>query len=57
MQKTGDIHLASEKGRCVAYWRPADGSPDVVLCAADLSTCDRIKSQAPLEPDDNFSVT
>jgi hypothetical protein len=41
MRKTGDIHLAGEQGRCVAYWRPVDGSPDVVLCAADLSTCDR----------------
>ena len=39
MQKAGDIYQASEKGRCVAYWRPADGSPDVVLCAADLSSC------------------
>jgi hypothetical protein len=41
MEKTGDIYLASEKGRCVAYWRPADGSPDVVLCAADASACER----------------
>jgi len=29
----------SEKGRCVAYWRPVDGSSDVFLCAMDLSAC------------------
>ena len=39
MQKTGDIYLASEKGRCVAYWRPADGSPERFLCAADADAC------------------
>jgi hypothetical protein len=26
METTGDIYLVSEKGRCVVYWRPADGS-------------------------------
>ena len=41
MEKTGDIYLVSEKGRCVAYWRPVGGSPDAVLCAADSSACDR----------------
>jgi hypothetical protein len=35
MQKTGNIYLASEKGRCVAYWRPADGLPERFLCAVD----------------------
>jgi hypothetical protein len=39
MQKTGDIYMTTEKGRYVAYWRPVDGSPDVVLCTADLDTC------------------
>jgi|SRR6516165_7669449 hypothetical protein len=39
MEKTGDIYLASEKGRCVAYWRPVDGSSDVFLCAMDSSVC------------------
>ena len=38
MRKTGDIliHLVSEEGRYVCYWRPVDGSsPDIFLCAAD----------------------
>ena len=35
MERAGDIYLASEKGRCVVYWRPADGSPERSLCAAD----------------------
>jgi hypothetical protein len=26
MEKTGDIFLRSEKGRCAAYWHPVDGS-------------------------------
>ena len=39
MEKTGDIYLADEKGRCVAYWRPVDGSRDVFLCAVESSTC------------------
>jgi hypothetical protein len=39
MEKTGDIFLTSEKGRCVAHWRPVDGSPDEFLCAADSSIC------------------
>jgi hypothetical protein len=39
MEKTGDIYLTNEKGRCVAYWRPVDGSPDEFLCAADSSIC------------------
>jgi len=38
MEKTGDIYLIEEKKRCVAYWRPVDGSPDVFLCAMDSST-------------------
>ena len=25
MEKAGDICLASQKGRCVTYWRLADG--------------------------------
>ena len=28
-----------EKGRCVAYWRPAHGSPERFLCAADADAC------------------
>jgi hypothetical protein len=39
MEKTGDIYLADEKGRCVAYWRPVDGSRAVFLCAVESSTC------------------
>ena len=39
MEKTGDIYLASEKGGCVAYSRPADGSPERFLCAADADAC------------------
>jgi hypothetical protein len=39
MERTGDIYLASEKGRCVAYWLPADGSPERFLCAADADAC------------------
>ena len=39
MEKTGDIYVTNEKGRCVAYWRPVDGSRDVFLCAVDSSTC------------------
>jgi hypothetical protein len=39
MEKTGDIYLTSERGRCVAYWRPVDGSRDVFLCAMGLSVC------------------
>jgi len=35
-EKTGDIFLTNEKGRCVAYWRPVDGSRDMFLCAVDL---------------------
>jgi hypothetical protein len=27
------------KGRCVAYWRPAHGSPERFLCAADADAC------------------
>ena len=38
-EKTGDIYLTNEKGRCVAYWRPVDGTPDVFLCAAEARTC------------------
>jgi hypothetical protein len=41
MVKAGDFYLVSKKGRCVAYWRPVDGSRDVFLAAADLSACDR----------------
>jgi hypothetical protein len=39
MEKTGDVYLIGEKGRCVAYWRPVDGSRDVFLCATDLNAC------------------
>jgi hypothetical protein len=39
MEKTGDIFMRHEKGRCVAYFRPVDGSPDVFLCAIDLNAC------------------
>ena len=39
--KTGDIWLVGEKGRCVAYWRPADGSCDVFLCAAPADAIDK----------------
>ena len=39
MEKTGDIYLSHEKGRCVVYWRPVDGSSDLFLCAMDLSVC------------------
>jgi hypothetical protein len=35
-EKVGDIFLAKEGGRCVAYWHPANGSPDAFLCALDL---------------------
>ena len=38
MEKTGDIYVTNEKGRCVAYWRPVDGSRDVFLCAMDMGT-------------------
>ena len=34
--EAGNIHLISEKGRCVTYRRPVDGSRDVSLCAMDL---------------------
>jgi hypothetical protein len=36
MKKLGDIYVKGEKGRCVAYYRPADGSPHVFLCATEL---------------------
>ena len=39
MEKTGDIYLASEKGGCVAYSRPAHGSPERFLCAANADAC------------------
>ena len=39
MEKTGDIYLSHEKGRCVVYWRPVDGSSDLFLCAMDLGVC------------------
>jgi hypothetical protein len=39
MEKTGDIYLSDEKGHCVAYWRPADGSSHVALCTMKLSIC------------------
>jgi hypothetical protein len=32
MNKLGDIYMANKRGRCIAYWRPSDGSPDVELC-------------------------
>jgi hypothetical protein len=38
MEKTGDIFLTNEKRRCLARWRPVDGSRDVFLCAIDLET-------------------
>jgi putative aminopeptidase FrvX len=38
MEKTGDIYVTSEKGRCVAYWHPVDGSSRVFLCAMDKGT-------------------
>jgi hypothetical protein len=38
MTKTGDIYVTNKKGRCVAYWRPVDGSRDVFLCAMDMGT-------------------
>ena len=41
MEKTGDIYLTSEKGRCLAWWRSVDGSRNVFLCAIDLDTYNR----------------
>jgi len=38
MEKTGDIYVTTEEKRCVAYWRPVDGSPDVFLCTMDSRT-------------------
>jgi hypothetical protein len=38
MEKTGDVCVTNKKGRCVAYWRPVDGSRDVFLCAMDAAT-------------------
>jgi hypothetical protein len=38
--KTGDIYLIDDAGRRSAYLRPADGSADVFLAAADLKACD-----------------
>ena len=38
MEKTGDIFLTTEKKRCLAWWRPVDGSRDVFLCAMDWDT-------------------
>ena len=38
MEKTGDIFLTTEKKRCLARWRPVDGSRDVFLCAMDWDT-------------------
>jgi hypothetical protein len=46
MERTGDIYLASEKGRCVVYWRPADGSPERFLCAADAVPAASIPTSA-----------
>jgi len=39
MEKTGDIYLTDEKGRCVAYYRSGDGAPHVFLCAMESSIC------------------
>src|SRR5262249_30516545 len=39
MEKTGDIYVSSEKGRCIAHYRPVDGSRAVFLCAVELSAC------------------
>ena len=39
MEKLGNIFVRGEKGRCVAYYRPADGSPHEFLCAAEQSVC------------------
>jgi hypothetical protein len=41
MEKTGDIFVTNEKKRCVARWRPVEGSPDVFLCAMDWETYNR----------------
>jgi hypothetical protein len=58
MEKTGDIYLISEKGRCVAYWHPVDGSRDVFLCAMNLPACSNTARQLDLaletDRDDGF---
>jgi hypothetical protein len=41
MEKTGDIFLTDERGRCLARWRPVDGSRHVFLCAMDMGTYNR----------------
>jgi hypothetical protein len=39
MQRVGEVFLIREGSACVAYLRPADGSPDRYLCAADGRAC------------------
>jgi hypothetical protein len=34
--KIGDVYLRKDKSRCCAYWRPADGTAEVFLCAISL---------------------
>jgi hypothetical protein len=34
--KLGDIFLEQDNVACRALWRPADGSPDTLLCAINL---------------------
>jgi hypothetical protein len=31
MEKAGDICLASQRGRCVTYWRPADARARLLI--------------------------
>jgi hypothetical protein len=39
--KIGDVYLRSDKSRCHAYWRPADGAPEVFLCSISLPVYNR----------------
>jgi hypothetical protein len=31
--KIGDVYLRAAKSRVHAYWRPTDGTPEVLLCS------------------------
>jgi hypothetical protein len=39
--RIGDVYLRGDKSRCNAYWRAADGTPEVFLCSIGRSVYNR----------------
>src|SRR5262249_19774785 len=39
--RLGDILLTDDKSECRAFWRAADGAPDVFLCAINSEAYDK----------------